>query len=249
MEREYSKLAPYYHYIGQTRGHFQSQQDFLSGILQNNNYTKSVLDASCGTGDVLNGLSKMFPFIKFYGSDISNPLLNRTFNQPYLYEDNIKLSDWEQLSENFPQNNMDFIYILGNSIAHAISIDKLEKTFSEVNKLLKDDGLFIFDARPWHKNIMEDSFNEPYKEKYINIVNGKIAFSYRTNYFYKDKRHHLQHILNVEEKKEIVVNFSFLDVSKVTLIDILKKNNFYNIKVIEDFDKYPFITLIAKKCS
>lgn len=248
MEREYSKLAPYYHYIGKARGHFQTQQNYLSEILKNNNDTNSVLDASCGTGDVLNGLAKMFPSIKFYGSDISNHLLNRAFNQPYLNEDNIKLSDWEQVSEIFPQNKIDFIYILGNSIAHATSIDKLEKIFSEVNKLLKADGLFIFDVRPWHKNIKEESFNEPYKEKYINIVNDKIAFSYKTNYFYKEKRHHLQHILKDKEKREIVINFSFLDVSKLVLLNILKGNNFYNVKLNENFYKYPFITLLAKKC-
>lgn len=249
MEREYSKLAPYYHYIGKTRGHFQTQQNFLSEILKNNNDTNTVLDASCGTGDVLNGLSKMFPLIKFYGSDISKPLLNRAYKQPYLNEDNIKLSDWEQVSEIFLQNKMDFVYILGNSIAHTNSIDKLEKIFFEVNKLLKADGLFIFDVRPWYKNIKEESFNEPYKEKYIRIVNDEISFSYKTNYFYKNKRHHLQHIIKDGEEREIVIKFSFLDVSEVTLIDILKENNFYNVKIIEDFDKYPFITLLAKKCS
>ncbi|MBM4056043.1 MAG: class I SAM-dependent methyltransferase [Planctomycetes bacterium] len=249
MEQEYSKIAPYYYYIGETRGHFKTQQSFLSEILKNNNRTACVLDASCGTGDVINGLSKMHPFIEFYGSDISKPLLNRAYNQPYLDADNIKLSDWDQISEIFSQNKMDIVYILGNSIAHTNSIDKLEKIFFEVNKLLKTDGLFIFDVRPWYKNIKEESFNEPYKGKYIRIVNDEISFSYKTNYFYKNKRHHLQHIIKDKEEREIVINFSFLDVSEVILIDILKENNFYNVKLVEDFDKYPFITLLAKKCS
>lgn len=248
MEREYSKFAPYYHYIGKARGHFQAQQRFLDDILNNEDFS-DVLDASCGTGDVLDGLSKMFPLKNFYGSDISKSLLNRAYDQPYLDEDNIKLSDWEQLSVFFPQSRMDFIYILGNSIAHSNSIDKLEKVFSEVSKLLKIDGLFVFDIRPWDKNIKEESFNEPYKNKYIDIANDQVCFSYKTNYYYKYKRHQLQHIIKDKEENKIIINFSFLDISEFAIIDILEKNNFYSIEIRKDFNKYPFITFLAKKCS
>lgn len=247
LKKEYSRFAPFYRLIGRQRGHFDVQVNYISKFIacESTNY---ILDAACGTGDVLNSLTQYFPKKVFYGADFSSSLLKFTKNLPALNKDNIILTGWRYLSRSFNFINFDCIFILGNSIAHSNSIKYFEEVVFQVSKILKNDGLFIFDIRDWEKNKIDGCFNAPSKQKKLTIKLRNTEIMYETNYHYKQEKHFLTHRIEQIKKKDTIINLSFLDISSEFIINILKKYKFKDIYVENEIYEYPFISFVAKKC-
>ncbi|MCK9628318.1 MAG: class I SAM-dependent methyltransferase [Bacteroidales bacterium] len=243
---QYSKFAPYYKAIGEKRGHFDAQTMFLKNILKcHSSESYTILDASCGTGNVLLNLSEIFPNYKLFGTDGCPEFVlqaNRLVGSKSI---NIQCTEWLNLRNVFEPNKFDLIYILGNSIGHASSINEFSQILSIIKTLLKDGGSFIFDLRTWSDCDNNKSFNEPYiKENFIYLTNLK----YTTEYYFKNRRHYLVHRIYNGDKLVTEIKLSFFAYSRQEIDDIIISNGFYILERAHKPQDYPFLSYKIRKC-
>ena len=136
LREQYAKFAPFYTQVGIKRGHFKAQVDFLNKVIAEISSCNVILDASCGTGNVLKQLSKDHPDREFYGLDGSAELLERAREHLNGSKAKIRLADWQGMVSVFSERTFDLIYMLGNSIAHCESEKELKNVISSVYSLL-----------------------------------------------------------------------------------------------------------------
>lgn len=246
INNEYIKFAPYYQSVGIARNHFYTQFKLLKKYI-NKNDKKTVLDAACATGDVLNQLIIEYPQNDYYGSDLCNPLLNIAKQHIQSKADHLKQIDWFELSKYFEKDKFDLVCILGNSITHCQSYYEFEKVIIEVGGILNEKGKFLFDLRDWKLNKNKNSFNELYRDGKIQIKKGNVDFIYTTKYFLRDSKHILIHNIK-NNTRETRIELPFLDISEAKIDEILNNYGFCKVKIIKNYDKYPFIIVESEKC-
>lgn len=247
----YHRFAPYYRTVGKTRGHFYSQAELLKEIINSLPKSINILDASCGTGDVLNELAETYNNINLFGTDgcerlikESNNLKNRNkifFNKCY----------WSDLKMCFNKEYFNFVFLLGNSIGHVDSINTFCGILDNINFILLKGGYFIFDLRPWEMNVKTPSFNEPYgaNSNILFFTNNNIPIKYVSIYKYLDKRHHLIHEIYNQKTNSLLekIELSFLDFSGHDLERIITSHGYDIINKYENYKKYPFLSYLIKK--
>ncbi len=239
----YEKFAPFYETVGLRRGHFASQIDFLTLYIMS---SKKVLDAACGTGNVIDFFQRKHPDKVFVGSDKSCNFTRIAKKKQNINPQNIHTVSWDKLNISFNSQEFDLIFILGNSITHVETESELEIVFKNVYDILEKDGLFLFDFRDWTKNIKEGSFNLPLKSEIIDIEIKNELFYYHTEYDKIKNRHFLIH--NLYQGKRLVkkIELSFLDISTQRILEIGKKCGF-EMRLIDNRE-YPFISIECIKC-
>lgn len=238
---EYEKFSPFYRSIGIKRGHFNSQVKYLKSIILEN-YINSILDTSCGSGDVLNELVSIFPDIKFHGSDGCHSFINQAKQLNNCQKIFFNQCSWVNLNKFFSRNTFDLIYTLGNSIAHVSTIEEFGCILDTVYNLLKKDGLFIFDLRSWDNIASNKSFNEPLRRSNNILINDKLE--YMTSYSYIMDRHFLFHKIQEKKSKKFIeeIELSFIDFSKYDLDIIIGSTRFNILRNVNKNTEYPFIT-------
>jgi len=242
---EYKKFAPYYHDVGIARGHFSLQTKFLLDILK---FYKNctVLDAACASGDVLNNLGGICASFTLFGTDGCSEFITQA--EITSKHRNIIFScvNWNDLPQHFEEESFDFIIILGNSIGHVSSINEFYSLLTNIYRLLKKGGNFIFDLRPWIFDKKNINFNEPNGNSNILYLSNNAR--YETSYLYKNQRHCLTH--QIYDRNGILqdtILLSFLDFSKVNLEHIFGESNFSIEKKYYDPGNYPFLTYHLRK--
>ena len=111
--------------------------DFLN-ILKNETKTKDVLDFGCGTGNFTEKVINFNPK-KIVAVDISEEAIKKAKNNPSLNRKNIeyRVENCEDLNLN--SDSIDVAY--GSGILHHLN---LNKSLSELKRILKKDGKIIF---------------------------------------------------------------------------------------------------------
>lgn len=119
------------------------------------------LDLGCGTGEYIAHLQSLEPALTLDGLDYSEKQLTQAKNKGL--ENNFihaSMSDISMVGDDV----YDFAYAI-NSIHHLPSIDDQKKTFSEVYRLLKKNGVFI---------IHEINTKNPLIRFYVNYIFPRI---------------------------------------------------------------------------
>lgn len=114
------------------------------------------LDLGCGTGILTN---KIAPFVKeIIGIDISEEMIVEARKNQKTNNIKYKIGNISQ-KLNFPDNSFDFI-ISSLTLCH---IEDLESVYKEVYRILKKDGVFIFDE-------ITSKLNKPFSPKYEDYL-------------------------------------------------------------------------------
>lgn len=150
-ENGYKQFSSIYRQVAKCRKHFIKQVSLLEHIfdLLGIPPRSKVLDAACGTGDVAGILCRKG--LEIFASDGSADMLAqwKSYDQhvPHV------CCDWSNLNKVFPEaGSFDVIYLLGNSVAHAPKEIIQTCLFKQAFERLKEQGLFLFDIRPWKKD-------------------------------------------------------------------------------------------------
>ena len=121
---------------------YQLEVDYIQSLIQKNSVNaKNILDLGCGTGKHAALLSEKGYNIQ--GIDLSNEMIElakKNFASEKLL---FSCSDMRNFKID---KSFDVILSLFHVMSYLITDDDLTKTFSNVNKHLKKDGLFIFDC-------------------------------------------------------------------------------------------------------
>jgi len=134
---EYSKLPEYYDVLSQDTA--DSKNRTIERILRKHK-VETVLDLTCGTGSQLFWLAKRG--YKVTGADFSRPLLEIARGKAQ--KDKIDMRLIEGDMRTIRVGNFDAVITIFNAVGHLTKAD-FEKAMKNINRNLKDSGLYIFD--------------------------------------------------------------------------------------------------------
>jgi SAM-dependent methyltransferase len=149
---QYLKLAKYYRPLIEDRDHFKNCYETVVHLFNHYSIEKGakVLDAACGTGDIIEYLIKD-GYTNIVGSDGSASMISEIKD---FVKNKIKIANvsWQDLNTFFRDNGLfNAVFIMGHSLPHADEEDYL-RIFSNIYDGLKEGGTFFFDMRYWIEN-------------------------------------------------------------------------------------------------
>lgn len=142
-------MSIYYDELTALRNHYEDEVKLLKEIFEKYNIDINckILDASCGTAGVGKRLYEL-GYQNLFLTDGSPQMISKA-RKSFKLGKNIHQVDWKELKDFFSfKERFDFVYILGNSIAHAKK-DELGTIFDNIRNILNPNGIFIFDIRNW----------------------------------------------------------------------------------------------------
>lgn len=144
MQYSYDLFSNCYRELITATGHLQKERETVELLLNIFNISKDadILDAACGTGDLLYYLRDI-GYLHLTGKDNSQGMLARA--KEILPVEIFSCEDWNQIHE---KDQYDLILILSVSLLHAELAD-LPSIFKNLYQALKPGGILLFDNRQW----------------------------------------------------------------------------------------------------
>ncbi|SHJ84160.1 class I SAM-dependent DNA methyltransferase [Tepidibacter formicigenes] len=205
--------------------------NYIENIIKRENViVKNILELACGTGNLTIPLAqKGYDIV---GIDISEEMLDVAKQKCLEEEIDVVFLNQDMRELDFEIYDLDCVLCACDGFNYILEEEELKNIFENVYKLLKEEGIFIFDISSYFKmsNILSNNtFGENrediayiwqnYFDEEENIVEMDLAFFIRNGkYFEKFEETHYQRAYNNEE-----------------ILDILKHTGFNNIKVYKDF--------------
>ncbi len=178
-------------------------------IRSKNTGEKKLLELGCGTGNILKEFTEEY---KLVGIDLSDEMLatarNKINSCRFIKAD---------MSEYFENIKYDVILCLFDSINHILNIEKWQRMFFNISKMMKDDSVFIFDVNTTER---------------LNQMSQKPGFfkKFNNSYFYMniDKRSQTNFVFNVRIFRNIENNIFELEEEQIEETT-LEGNRIYDI--------------------
>ncbi len=148
MDNRYTVLGRVFREIALLRGHFAKQLRVLRSLAESEGLHRSsrILDAACGTGDVLLGL-RSDGFEHIQGCDGSEAMLAQWPSSIDAVPR--RMCDWAELDTIFDESGpFDLVFFLGHSLPH-LHRRLVPKVMKSVYDGLNVGGLLAFDIRDW----------------------------------------------------------------------------------------------------
>lgn len=235
----YSKIAPFYDEIMEHVNYKQWAKYIKTILSLYQHKPKTIIDLSCGTGSLFKHLKSTK--WKIFGNDLSFEMLELVQEKVGSEPIPIFCSDFRNLP--IRQNSFDLALVLYDSVNYVIGDDQVLPFFDEIYSILKNNGLFIFDAvTPY---ICKKAFSDYSEKKFWGDLGYKRSAWYidgedhQYNEFHVQisrktyKETHIQKIRSIDEWKK------FLENSKFNLLSIY--NNFSLNKVHKKTERAHFV--------
>lgn len=245
MSDNYNLFSKYYRQLIHAIKHIECEISTVNYIISDLNINKqhSILDAACGSGDLLFYL-KANGYNNISGLDASIGMLNKAKeilpNIPYF---NIC---WEKIN-NQVLSKYDYIFILSVSLIHA-SQEHFILIFKNIYQILNNSGVFIFDNRFWSikqgEVVQENRSTDKYSNEIaLNIDNEIIIID--DICYYLGNRQYIKYRIRTKEKEEYI-EVSYSRTTSETLIKILYEVGFFKVET-RRFSEWPYELLYAFK--
>lgn len=110
---------------------------------------QSLLDVSIGSGNLTLPLAELG--VRLYGSDLSEPMLERCREKAEKkgFPIDLRVSDFRRLDEGF-DTTFDCVASTGNSLPY-VTNEEVLNVFKQMDRLVKPRGYLYFDIRNWDK--------------------------------------------------------------------------------------------------
>lgn len=196
---------------------------------------KSILDVACGTGGYSVELDKHG--YNLTAVDIDSKMIEHLKLKANNGESNVEFfqSNMLDLYKRLDNNAYGAVYCIGNSLVHLENLNEIQNFFIDVYKLLKKDGVFIFQIINYDRVISKDIKSLP------TIVNESVPLKFERFYRYEKSKDIIEFktILSVENK--VIENKIYLTpLLHDDAISMLKRAGFNEIKSYGNFKKDNF---------
>ena len=192
----------------------------------------SVADLACGTGNFLPYFKKHFPFV--FGCDISETMIQQASQKAGLKKIPLFVNDIRHTA--LPNKCVNLAVFLYDSLNYLTETEMLWKAMAEVNRILADNGLFVFDI------VSEQHCLNYYADYHENEYWGSNGYARHSHY---DQKKRIQYT----DFRIIVNGFTFREshIQKIysteQLVNVLHENS---LRVINIFEEFSFENVTAK---
>lgn len=196
---------------------------------------KAVLDIACGTGGYSIELSKNG--YNLTAVDLDKKMIEGLKEKANATESSIKFlqADMLKLKEKFDECEFDAAYCIGNSLVHLSSIHEIKNFFIEVRKLLKKQGVFIFQIINYDRIISKNIKSLP------TIVNQSVPLKFDRFYVYdKQINKVIFKTILCADNKTIENSIYLTPLMYDEAVSLLKEAGFTEICAYGDFKKSNF---------
>jgi SAM-dependent methyltransferase len=184
----------------------------------------SVADLACGTGNFLIYFKNTFPFVA--GCDLSEVMIQQACQKRELKGVPLFISDIQHIA--LPNKCVNLAVLLYDSLNYLTEAAALNRAMAETNRILTDNGLFIFDI------VSEKHCLKYYADYHENEYWGSTGYS---RYSHFDQKEGFQY----NDFRIVLNGFSFRErhVQKIYAIEylasVLQQNSFKVINIFEEF--------------
>jgi len=184
----------------------------------------SVADLACGTGNFLIYFKKFFPFV--VGCDLSETMIRQAFHKALLKRVPLFISDVQDIA--LPNKCVNMAVLLYDSLNYLTETTVLHRAIAEINRILTDGGLFIFDiVSKKHCLTYYADFHE--NEYWGDTGYSRYShFDQKTGYQTNDFRIVLNGFTYKERHVQKIYTIDYL-------VSVLQQNSLRVINVFEEF--------------
>ena len=185
---------------------------------------QSVADLACGTGNFLNHLRSKFPVM--YGCDLSEAMIREARIKKELQGIPLFICNLQSIA--MQDAKVDAAILLYDSLNYLVDEVALQKSLSEIYRILKPEGLFVFDI------VTQDHCLNYYADYYENEYWENAGYL-RHSFF--DQKRGLQH----NHFRIIIDGFTYVEkhIQRIYktdfILDILNRCSFLTLKMLEEF--------------
>lgn len=196
---------------------------------------KAILDIACGTGGYSMELDKCG--YDLTAVDLDKEMINSLSDKVNNSKSNIKFLALNMLNlhEHFKDVKFEGVYCIGNSVVHLDNLDEVRDFFSSVYKLLKKDGVFIFQIINYDRVLTKDIKSLP------TIINETVPLKFERFYNYDESNNKIKFktVLSLQDRN-IENEINLLPLKYSDAISLLQYAGFKDINVYGDFKKNIF---------
>ena len=235
-ENFYNELSSYYHLIFQDwESSIDRQAVILNSVIKSewNQKISSIVDVSCGIGTQSIGLAKLG--YKVEASDLSMAEIERAKIDAAKNGLDIKfsVSDMRKVSSHY-NKQFDLLISCDNSIPHFLTDEDISTAFNEFYKCLNPGGDCLITLRDYDKEKRDGIQIKPYD---VKVHNGNKYIIVQTWEFHGDI-YELNIYMTCDNEKQNTITtqvfqFKYYAVSTMKIIDLMKKANFSNVKIMK----------------
>ena len=140
LTQPYSKLALIYDRLMDHVDYLHWSNYILNLINHLSPKISSLIDLSCGTGSLVFHLDKKIQMV--YGCDSSREMIREARKKRDMEPGNLFINDIRRMA--IKTGYFDCALVLYDSLNYLVDENSLESSLSEINRILKKDGIFIF---------------------------------------------------------------------------------------------------------
>ncbi|HCI72754.1 MAG TPA: class I SAM-dependent methyltransferase [Balneola sp.] len=231
----YSNLAPLYDKLMENVD-YESWADYIDEIIQEHHpEAEKVLELACGTGSVAISLEEL-GYYEITAGDLSPHMIEVAKEKASKVDSAVQFKTLDFLNINI-EDEFDVIFSVFDSVNYLQTESEVKIMLDECRKLLKEDGLLIFDfSTPLNSMEAVDHLNNEEAEvkslRFFRTSEYDAINKIHTNTFEIEQLS--------EDKKEIISSFKEVHKQRIysleEMLSILKQTPYHLVAKYGDFD-------------
>jgi ubiquinone/menaquinone biosynthesis C-methylase UbiE len=214
-------IVDYYKDVIENVGLWNSEKTIISKY---SNLNSKILDIGCGVGRLSFGLLKE-GYKNIYGIDISHKMIIQANNMNKLYNSNIIFSCQDASDMNFNNNYFDVTIFSFNGLCTIPFKEKRFKVLKEINRVLKNDGIFIFMADDQRMNIKYKEHWETELNKWATQSQDKRLYDFGDIIFKDQGEEAFFHFFGKDELIELLNKSGFILLNSISMNSFKENEN------------------------
>lgn len=231
---------------------YEDWSDFIDEVIQTHfEDAETILELGCGTGTFALSLDELDVY-EITATDFSDHMLDIAKTKADIANSNISFKnvDFKNIKKD-EDDTYDAILLLFDSINYVHNEEELLQVFKEVEKVMHEDSIFIFDfTTPTNSVNAQETLDE-------EGVSGTFRYKRENRYLPSERLHYNEFIIEeLDDEGEVISKYKEVHRQKIfTLSEIeacVKKAGFTKLAAYEGFDlveaneKSDRITMVIK---
>ena len=196
---------------------------------------KTVLDVACGTGGYSLELDKLGYDVT--AIDLDSKMIESLSEKANISKTKVKFlqSNMLELNKKFNEDMFEAVYCIGNSLVHLNDVDEIKKFFTDVRRILGNDGTFVFQIINYNRIISNNVKGLP------TIVRESVPLKFERAYEYEKSKNKVIFKTSLSVEDNTIKNaIELMPLMYDDAVSLLKEAGFTSINAYGDFKRSNF---------